>query len=60
MIRLLSVGLVSASLMLASCATKKADCSSCCDSAADKKATADCCSKDKKACCDSAQKGHKH
>lgn len=55
MIRFLSVGLVSASLMLASCATKKADCSSCCDSA-DKKAAA-CCEEDKAKCCDSTKKG---
>ncbi len=57
MIRLLSVGLASASLLLASCASKKADCSSC--NAPSGKAVADCCSKEKSACCDS-EKGHKH
>lgn len=45
MTRLLSLALVSASLVLASCATKKSDCSSC-----DSKGKA-CCPAEKKECC---------
>lgn len=59
MIRLLSIGLASASLLLASCATKKSDCSAC-DAAGSQKAAAECCSKGKSDCCDSSKKGHKH
>ncbi len=47
MTRILSLALVSASLVLASCATKK-DCSSCTSG----KAAASCCPKSKSECCD--------
>ncbi|HRJ07841.1 MAG TPA: hypothetical protein PK490_07970 [Prosthecobacter sp.] len=41
MTRLLTLALVSASLVLASCASKKSDCATCCDSGGKKAAS--CC-----------------
>jgi hypothetical protein len=54
MIRLLTVTLAASSLLLASCATKKKECSSC--NAAAKPAPAKCCGKAGECC----KTGHKH